>query len=578
MDKKVYEFISETTHDPIVEWKTCAITGQPFAIFQSDKDLLEKISPTFGDKKYQIPTPTLCPQERQRRRFARRNERKLYPRTCGMTGKRIISYLGEHSNIPVYELNAWFGDGRDAKKYWRDFDFTKPFFTQFQELQSQVPQLALSVRNSENSDYCSFVGNVKNCYLIAGSVYSEDCYYGSPYYSRDCIDTLVIRECEDCYECVDCRKLHGCLYCQDCHSSSELRYCFDLKWCKNCIGCAGLRDQEYCIFNQKKTKEEYQQFVQWIHLSDPQTRQMLHNKLQELQLTIPHKYMQGEQVDRVSGNYVYQCKNTHFSFYTDRSEDCKYCQQVVDLVRCQDNNYTEENEFCYEYLWAYQNKNLHFSKFCNLMSNGFYCDACHTSSNLFGCIGIRHGEYCILNKQYTKEEYETLVPKIIEHMIQNWERWQFFPVDISFCRYNESVAHEYFPLSKEEVLQRWWKRQDEDCAINVPQGIETIAAQDLPNDIALVDDTILQKAVICEDTGRPFRILRRELEFYRRHKLSLPHKHPDQRHLLRMNMRPGRELYLRTCDGAGEPFVSVYPSEFKGNVYCETCYNKEVYG
>ncbi|MEI8091836.1 MAG: hypothetical protein WCG98_06565, partial [bacterium] len=111
----------------------------------------------------------------------------MYPRTCGMTGKRIISYLGEHSQIPVYELNSRFGDGRDAKAYGQEFDFTKPFFTQFQELQSNVPQLALSVRNSENSDYCSYVGNVKNCYLIAGPVYSEDCYYGSPYYSKDCI-------------------------------------------------------------------------------------------------------------------------------------------------------------------------------------------------------------------------------------------------------------------------------------------------------------------------------------------------------------------------------------------------------
>jgi hypothetical protein len=38
------------------------------------------------------------------------------------------------------------------------------------------------------------------------------------------------------------------------------------------------------------------------------------------------------------------------------------------------------------------------------------------SSNLFGCIGLRGKEYCILNKQYTKEEYEALVPKIIEKM------------------------------------------------------------------------------------------------------------------------------------------------------------------
>ena len=37
-------------------------------------------------------------------------------------------------------------------------------------------------------------------------------------------------------------------------------------------------------------------------------------------------------------------------------------------------------------------------------------------SNIFGCVGVQNKQYCILNKQYTKEEYEALVPKIIEHM------------------------------------------------------------------------------------------------------------------------------------------------------------------
>jgi len=30
-------------------------------------------------------------------------------------------------------------------------------------------------------------------------------------------------------------------------------------------------------------------------------------------------------------------------------------------------------------------------------------------------------KYCILNKQYSKEEYEELVPKIIEHMQKTGE-------------------------------------------------------------------------------------------------------------------------------------------------------------
>ena len=39
-----------------------------------------------------------------------------------------------------------------------------------------------------------------------------------------------------------------------------------------------------------------------------------------------------------------------------------------------------------------------------------------SSSDCFGCVSIRNKKYCILNKQYTKEEYEELLPKIIAHM------------------------------------------------------------------------------------------------------------------------------------------------------------------
>jgi hypothetical protein len=57
-----------------------------------------------------------------------------------------------------------------------------------------------------------------------------------------------------------------------------------------------------------------------------------------------------------------------------------------------------------------------------------------------------------LNRQYTKEEYELLVPKIIEKMMSDGEWGEFFPAILSPFGYNETVAQEYFPLTREELL------------------------------------------------------------------------------------------------------------------------------
>jgi predicted small metal-binding protein len=66
---------------------------------------------------------------------------------------------------------------------------------------------------------------------------------------------------------------------------------------------------------------------------------------------------------------------------------------------------------------GYQCSQVYFSNECwEQLVRAQYCVNCHGSSDLFGCVGLRKKQYCILNKQYTKEEYEELVPKIIEHM------------------------------------------------------------------------------------------------------------------------------------------------------------------
>ena len=139
--REVYEYISRQTNDPIVERKTCTVSGQLFAIFQSDLDFYAKISPTFNGQKFQIPTPTLCPEERQRRRLSFRNERKLYRRQCDASKKSIISIYSPDKPYKVYDQKIWRSDSRDAMDYGREFSFGETFAEQFGQLMREVPLL-----------------------------------------------------------------------------------------------------------------------------------------------------------------------------------------------------------------------------------------------------------------------------------------------------------------------------------------------------------------------------------------------------------------------------------------------------
>jgi hypothetical protein len=234
-----------------------------------------------------------------------------------------------------------------------------------------------------------------------------------------------------------------------------------------------------------------------------------------------------------------------------------------------------------------------------------YTDSCASSSYLFGCVGLKKKKYCILNKQYTKEEYEALVPKIIQHMndmpyVDQKDRvyryGEFFPSELSPFAYNETIAQEYFPLTKEGALENGyqWKEPDtKEYAI-------TIKPESLPDHIKDVDDSILKETIQCmhhPSTGSgqaacnhqcttAFRIIPEELAFYRRMNLPLPRLCPNCRHYERLTQRNPLKLWHRQCmcdktnhshkGHCPNEFETSYSPERKETVYCESCYNSEI--
>jgi hypothetical protein len=224
---------------------------------------------------------------------------------------------------------------------------------------------------------------------------------------------------------------------------------------------------------------------------------------------------------------------------------------------------------------------------------------CMNCSDVFACVGLRNKQYCILNKQYTKEQYEELVLKIIKHMNDMphtdskgriYKYGEFFPPELSpFC-YNETVAQEYFPLTKEEAQEqgyRWKDREERNYKIDVKN-------EAISDNIKEVTEEILGKVIECEHKGtcneqctEAFKIIPQELQFYQRMNLPLPRLCPNCRHYQRLKQRNPLKLWHRQCmcdksnhahKGKCEvEFETSYSPDRPEIVYCEKCYQKEIY-
>ena len=564
-------------NEKVIELKQCKHCDTKFEITDKDIEFYEKVSPVLAWKKYNIPSPTLCPECRHIRRIVWRNERVLYKRKCDFSWKDILSIISPDKSYKVYDQEIWHSDKWDGLSYGRNFNFDRNFFDQINSLLLEVPQIDRYLIDCFESEYTHWVWNLKNCYLCFNSDHLEDCIYCTTSNNcTKCIDCSFIKYSSFCYDSLNLVNCFNVFYSFDCEDSSNCYFISNCYSCNNCLFCTNLVNKSYCIYNKEYTKEEYEEkYIEILHTKNIKN---LKQDFLNFNLRFPKKYRFSKNTENSSWNYIYNTKNSDFIFDCSEVENCKYMRYVFNAKNCMDYDiYGDNSELIYEAIMT--GTDIYKSMFtaCNWSwwSNNIYCNLLFWCSNCFWCVWLKNKSYCILNKQYTKEEYEQLVPKIIEHMIKTLEWWEFFPSSISPFWYNETVAQEYFPLTKEEAEKKWFNWSNYEAPF--PKVEKVINASMLPENIADIPDDILNWAIECEVTQKPFRIIGQELEFYRKHNLPIPKRHPDQRHLDRMTLRNPRKLYDRKCDKCGVDMKTTYSPERPEIVYCQTCYNKEVY-
>ncbi len=559
----------------------CRQCQSSFEVTEEDRIFYQKISPEFGGKKYLIPEPTLCPPCRQQRRRAHGNMQTLYRRSCDGTGQSMISCYSPNQPFPVYHPKYFLSDVWSPLSYGRDFDFSRSFFEQFAQLSAVTPRSALFTAHDslENSEYVNYASFIKNCYLVFHTNACEDCLYGVGLKrSKNVMDCRYVFSSEHCYECIDCRECHTLFFSQDCQNCSDSWFLRDCSSCRDCFSCTNLSQKQYCIFNEQKTKTEYEAFLRDFKSGHSSVLEAMKKKADFFWATQPLRAIHGAQNENVSGDHIYECQNVHQSSHVDTSRDMKFCDRVYHHNEsCYDvDQYGEKSELLYE--CEDSGMDLYHVLFSmrarNGSSNIAYCDHVFGCKNCFGCISLRGYQYCILNKQYSKEEYESLVPRIIEHMKKAGEWGEFFPIELSPFAYNESIAQEYYPLSQSDVFARGWKWTDYHPEVKADKSIP---ASRLPDNVQDIPDDVLHWAIQCEKTDRPFKLQAPELQFYRRHQLPIPRVHPDERFRQRAERGTGNHLFQRICDQCRQSIQTPYSPDRPEKVYCEACYLKQVY-
>ena len=562
--------------------RICPVSGRSFVITPEEQQYYQDRS---------LPLPTLHPFERARRRMSfAPNLTTVYTRSCAATGASLLSYYAPSSPVTVYDRAYWFSDAFDPMQYGRDIDFSRPFFEQFAELFAAMPRPHAMPTESENSDYVLLGFRNKNCYLMSG-VENEDSFYsGSIRQCKEVADCYNMYSCELCFESLNCEQCYKVRYSFNAKSCRESDFLYDCTDCTNCFMCVGLKHKEYHIKNVAYTKEEYAQKIALYHLYTHSAVTRAKEEFAAFLKTCDVRSNNNVHCEDTLGDYMKNAQHCFLCYQGSEAVESRYCMPLSNRVKyCYDTS-AAGAEYCVEVASGKAPVSCAYSyELRGGGSNMYYCadiySECH---NMFGCVGIKSPrQYCILNKQYTKEEYEQLLTRLIAHMKQTGEYGEFFPMWLSLLPYEDSVAQEYQPLPQTYVpsgvqyglLQGHVGTYTVHVKSSQVPTASTTAS--LPN--AIEDDArvyteqeekrqwLLQTIHTCSTTGRPYKITAPELSLYIKMGVPIPKESVFGRYPKLSSQVMRFELFTVPCVRCQKmTYTTMDSSRFHGMI-CEQC-------
>ncbi len=545
--------------------KTCQLTAQPFSISAEEADAY---------RRFDLPLPSICPQERHRRRLAFCSDGRFFWRQCDATGEKIFSVFPENVGFPVVSLDYWRSAQWDPLLFGGDFDYHRSFFEQYQELWSKVPRPAYtltSVSGSAASHQCwdtkdSFM--VFNALRASGSLYCAglmDC--------ASCVDCYHVVRCSDCYECLHCADCRSCGWSEFSTGCEDCRFVSHCTNCRYCLFCSGLEKKEYCLFNTELGKDDYEKVLHGWRFNMRQKIDYAKEVFTEFLADKPIPHIFANTLETNSGNSLIDCRHALDCFECSDCRDIVHCAWLSGASGCLEGlGFGSRVAQCAQFVAVANNAQcvVNCVECWNDVEKLDYCLFCEKSSNLLACIGLKGKEYCILNKQYTKKKFTEEREKIVRHLKARGVWGKFFPVVFSGLAYNQTAANELMPLAKipAQMMGFVWDDSEEFIQPSlvlseIDQGAEEQFLE-MPDRLEALTDEIVRDAIfICEMSGRFFRLTPEEVVFYRKMQIAPPSRAFEQRHRERVMRLPPWSMVQRKASRGSAQMYSTYPENWR---------------
>ncbi|MFH0769790.1 MAG: hypothetical protein V1926_00245 [Candidatus Peregrinibacteria bacterium] len=527
----------------------CAVSGESFTVSDAERGLREKFG--FGDS-----LPSVKIKYRFRELGAFWPHWNLHPRTCDKTGKTIISIFRPDCPYPVWDRAVWV---KDANPPSAEFSNSRSFFEQAWDLFRRCPLPHNFQSHNENSEYTDDFYSQQS-QLCSDLVHSNNCY--STIYA---------------------------LYCQNVQDSAFL---YDCRRCAHCLFCTNLRDKQFCFENKQLTQEEYADKISGWNLRSRQDFKRAKDHLHALILEQGwHRAVHVDHCENTQGNYLMHCKNCEDCFISPWHEDC-----VHDLISGHhakltlDSMGTIGSELSYHSVMDVYCYGIRFSFELNECKSCDYCAYCFNCRDCFGCCGLFGKRYCILNRQYTEQEYRSLKENVIAHMQrtplrppsgsyegQAVEWGSFFPGHFAPNPYDESCSGFNFPLSLQEQRTLGFR-----AAEKLERKTENMQSMDrIPDSVDALrpaDESSITATVFWDDAfERPFKITKEDIAASRKLGIPLPSGYYIKRMQENLRWMPcDGELRETLCGKCGCTVLTSWPSAFDSRILCEEDYLKVV--
>jgi hypothetical protein len=545
--------------------KICIDCKNEFKIDSGDLILYEKIN---------LKIPDICVLCRWKRYLGFLVFGKFRKGTSDLSGESFITVLSNNSRYPIYTFKEWWSDAWDAMNFGQDYDSNKSFFEQLTELQEKIPRPHQTGENSINCDWCEDTWDSKNCYLSRHVFKCENlsyCYRTVE--SKDSFDLVYSFNLENSYDCVGCHNSFNLNFSENSRECIDSQFLFDCRNCQNCFMSWNLRNKQYCIRNKQYSKDEYEKELQNIKLDSYNNLEALKEEFKNiLKIKAVHRENFNLKTTTSVGNYMTNCDNCINVFSWEDSQNCRNSLRGISTKDCIDQLGTWHNELSGNNSCVTGGYQTHHSSWSNARYSE-YLDICNDCEYCFGCIGIRKKKYCILNKQYSKEEYEVLRERIITDMEKRGEYGKFLPYSMSLCDYNLSSGMIYFPdTTKEDILSKggYWSEED----LSSQDGSPSL---ELPDSILDTDINVTTKALICPESNYRFNISQAEYEFHKKKNFALPRIHFDLRMLKKARKTAVLKSYPYKCVYCKNDIMAYYPPEWGyKNIACEYCYKQNI--